>query len=148
MLRSVKVLMPLKLSEIFTAQISRQVSALLQGSKLYHGGNYGRQHLRQYCTEKLSRKYYVAILRKQPDYNQKNEGMTSSHTFKSVVVDASKGNSSVIALVMDTTQAKFATNHTIFGSNAKSTIAIGLQVTGNNVIKAAIQSSMHFQTSR
>lgn len=65
------------------------------------------------------------------------EGNTDGATVKSAVIDASKGNASVIALGMNSSEEKsFASNHTIFGSDRQSTILVGDKALGDNVIKA------------
>ena len=44
------------------------------------------------------------------------EGNTDGATVKSAVIDASKGNASVIALGMNSSENSFSTNHTILGN--------------------------------
>ena len=66
----------------------------------------------------------------------KIEGVNSAHTVRTAVIDARGGSASVIALGMDSSADKFATNHTIYGSNRASTIMVGSQATGNHVVRA------------
>ena len=64
------------------------------------------------------------------------QGATDGAIIKIAVVDASKGSASVIALGMNSDENSFASNYTILGSNNKSTIMIGSQASGDNVVRA------------
>ena len=66
----------------------------------------------------------------------KIEGVNSAHTVRTAVLDARNGSASVIAVGMDESADKFATNHTIYGSNRQSTLMVGPQATGNHMVRA------------
>lgn len=59
----------------------------------------------------------------------------SNGDMRTAVIDIANGNASMVAIGMDSNYPIFATNHTVLGSARTSTIAIGPQATGNNVVR-------------
>ena len=64
------------------------------------------------------------------------EGRDNVSTLNTAVIDVSNGNNTLVAIGMNSSYDEFSTNHTILGSARQSTIMIGSQANGNNVVRA------------
>ena len=66
---------------------------------------------------------------------QHYEGLISgSATLNNAVIDVSGGNNTLVAIGVD--GSNFSTNHTILGSARQSTLVVGSNATGDNVVQA------------
>ena len=73
---------------------------------------------------------------KDPINVEHYEGLYSTNVLNNAVIDARGSNNTLIAIGMNDTEESFSTNHTIFGSNSASTLIVGPNASGDNVVFA------------
>lgn len=64
------------------------------------------------------------------------EGQDGVATLQTAVIDVTNGNNTLVAIGMNDFYPSIAANHTILGSSRQSTIMLGEQASGNNVVRA------------